>query len=125
MTTDRSSCPFDESRNRASYFGWIFERPGIFLHQNTAGRIYRFVRMAVTRPVLVRDAQLPHSYGDTHGNAVQMNGEVVVCIDTPRGVVRRGDATFDVRGALAAGALPSSVQRQPLVTCKGIQRLRS
>lgn len=119
MTTDRSSCPFDVSRNRASYFGWIFERSGIFLHQNTTGRIHRFVRMAVTRPVLVRDAQLPHSYGDTHSNAVRLNGELVVRIDTQRGFVRRDDATLDVRGALAAGALPSSVQGQPVGDLQG------
>ena len=119
MTTDRSSCPFVVSRNRASYFGWIFERSGIFLHQNMTGLIHRFVRMAVACPVLVRDAQLPHSYGDTHSNAVRMNGELVVRIHTPREVVRRGDATLDVRGALAAGALPSSVQGQPAGDLQG------
>jgi len=75
--------------------------------------------MAVTCPIPVRDAQLAHSYGDTHSNAVRMNGELVVRIDTQRGFVPRGDATLDVRGALAAGALPSSVQGQPAGDLQG------
>jgi hypothetical protein len=119
LTTDRSSCPFDVSRNHASYFGWIFERSDIFLHQNTTGRIHRFARLAVTCPFLVRAAQLPHSYGDTHSNAVRMNGELVVRIDTQRGFVRRRDATLDVREELAAGALPSSVQGKPVGDLQG------
>jgi hypothetical protein len=61
MTTDRSSCRFDVSRNCASCFGWSFKRFGLFSHQNATGHVHCSAPAALTCPVLVRNAQLPHT----------------------------------------------------------------